>query len=507
MRKKFLWVLLACVMAFSLAAFTACEADMTDEDTVRATGVTLNETSISLAVGEQFQLTATPTPADTTEDIRWSVVTTQTSGTNIATVSPDGLVTAVSAGTATIQVQVGTAKATCEVTVTDNGGGTTDPSVTIELSQTSATLQVDRTVDLTATVTGAEASAVAWSVTEGTSYVSLSAASGATVTVTAVAAGNAVVTAAVGGVSATCEITVEAPDPTSVTIAETAQVDIAGTVSLTAELAPAGATGTVVWSTEDDTVATVSQQGVVTGVSEGKTTITATVGEFSDTCVVSVFPNMISVNGTAYSMSIGTTRTTSTGTDPANTWWSLNEEGEEDPAYNSGNIGRQQLNGNGAVAFYWTKDSNNEYNSDLIFELIGNISSTDTYYDAQVFNGPTTPWGGLGAASSTQLSVTVNGEAYSGDTFPGLDASGAQANNTTFSMYGDYRAVFARSGNYCTLQIAFAQANSSDVYVYTYTFELVSGTPDALTVQFVGNPYGIENTMQYTSVTLNAVNA
>lgn len=123
MRKKFLWVLLACVMAFSLAAFTACEADMTDEDTVRATGVTLNETSISLEVGQEFQLEATPTPADTTEDIRWSVVTTQTSGTNIATVSPDGLVTAVSAGTATIQVQVGTAKATCTVTVTDNGGG------------------------------------------------------------------------------------------------------------------------------------------------------------------------------------------------------------------------------------------------------------------------------------------------------------------------------------------------------------------------------------------------
>lgn len=217
MRKKFLWVLLACVMAFSLAAFTACEADMTDEDTVRATGVTLNETSISLAVGEQFQLEATPTPADTTEDIRWSVVTTQTSGTNVAKVSPDGLVTAVSAGTATIQVQVGTAKATCEVTVTDNGGGTTDPSVTIELSQTSATLQVDRTVDLTATVTGAEASAVAWSVTEGTSYVSLSAASGATVTVTAVAAGNAVVTAAVGGVSATCEITVEAASQSTTT--------------------------------------------------------------------------------------------------------------------------------------------------------------------------------------------------------------------------------------------------------------------------------------------------
>lgn len=519
MRKKFLWVLLACVMAFSLAAFTACEADMTDEDTVRATGVTLNETSISLAVGEQFQLTATPTPENATDPITW-----HTSDKSIAEVTQDGLVTAVSLGTVegattatvTITVQIYTAKATCTVTVTP---AEDLPAESVDLPDT-ASVEKGSTTTLSATVLPqGTTDEVEWTIVSGDENVEIAPSSdGLTCTVEGVAAGSAVIQATAGDFSDTCTVTVTdngggtEPEPPveveSVTVTpETAQVDIAGTVSLTAELAPAGATGTVAWSTSDDTVATVSPQGVVTGVSEGKATITATVGEFSDTCVVSVFPNMISVNGTAYSMSIGTTRTTSTGTDPANTWWSLNEEGEEDPAYNSGNIGRQQLNGNGAVAFYWTKDSNNEYNSDLIFELIGNISSTDTYYDAQVFNGPTTPWGGLGAASSTQLSVTVNGEAYSGDTFPGLDASGAQANNTTFSMYGDYRAVFARSGNYCTLQIAFAQANSSDVYVYTYTFELVSGTPDALTVQFVGNPYGIENTMQYTSVTLNAVNA
>lgn len=509
MRKKFLWVLLACVMAFSLAAFTACEADMTDEDTVRAESVSLNETSLSLSVGQTFQLTATPTPANATDPITW-----RTDDTSIAEVTQEGLVTAKSVGQATITVQIYTAKATCEVTVTP---AQSLPATSVELPDT-ASVEKGSTTTLSATVLPqGTTDEVKWTIVSGDSYVDITS-NGLTCTVEGVAAGSAVIQATAGDFSDTCTVTVTdngggtEPEPPveveSVTVTpETAQVDIAGTVSLTAELAPAGATGTVVWSTEDDTVATVSQQGVVTGVSEGKTTITATVGEFSDTCVVSVFPNTISVNGTAYSMRIGTARTTSTGTDPANTWWSLNEEGQDDPAYNSGNIGSQQLNGNGAVAFYWTKDSNNEYNSDLIFELIGNISSTDTYYDAQVFNGPTTPWGGLGAASSTQLSVTVNGEAYSGDTFPGLDASGAQANNTTFSMYGDYRAVFARSGNYCTLQIAFAQANSSDVYVYTYTFELVSGTPDALTVQFVGNPYGIENTMQYTSVTLNAVNA
>ena len=490
MRKKFLWVLLACVMAFSLAAFTACEADMTDEDTVRATGVTLNETSISLEVGQEFQLEATPTPADTTEDIRWSVVTTQTSGTNVAKVSPDGLVTAVSAGTATIQVQVGTAKATCEVTVTDNGGGTTDPSVTIELSQTSATLQVDRTVDLTATVTGAEASAVAWSVTEGTSYVSLSAASGATVTVTAVAAGNAVVTAAVGGVSATCEITVEAPDPTSVTIAETAQVDIAGTVSLTAELAPAGATGTVVWSTEDDTVAAVSQQGVVTGVSEGKTTITATVNSsISDTCIVSVTPNTVTISGTTYTLSLGTASSVANIDTDSDDWW------------NTATVG-QSATGDFAVVYTWEKtDTESTYNTDIGIDVISGavfnennyVTSATQFYTLQIGMGGNTGWGDPAITGSAYSSaVRVNGDAWTEENFPGTNTNSTSMNgNNSFSFLGNYETVIARVGSQVVLQVTFVQAGTGDVYVYTYT-ALYSTSAD-LAMRVSGNPYYVDN--------------
>ncbi len=491
MRKKFLWVLLACVMAFSLAAFTACEADMTDEDAVRATGVTLNETSISLAVGEQFQLEATPTPENATEDIRWSVVTTQTSGTNVAKVSPDGLVTAVSAGTATIQVQVGTAKATCTVTVTDNGGGTeSEPSVTIELSQTSATLQVDGTVQLTATVTGAEVSAVAWSVTEGSSCVSLSAESGATVTVTAVAAGNAVVTAAVGGVSATCEITVEAPDPTSVTIAETAQVDIAGTVSLTAELAPAGATGTVVWSTEDDTVATVSQQGVVTGVSEGKTTITATVNSsISDTCIVSVTPNTVTISGTTYTLSFGTASSVTNIDTNLTDWWNTATAG-------------QSATGDFAVVYTWEKtDTESTYNTDIGIDVISGavfdennyVTSATQFYTLQIGMGGNTGWGDpVITGSAYSSAVRVNGDAWTEENFPGTNTNSTSMNgNNSFSFLGNYETVIARVGSQVVLQVTFVQAGTGDVYVYTYT-ALYSTSAD-LAMRVSGNPYYVDN--------------
>ena len=68
----------------------------------------------------------------------------------------------------------------------------------------------------------------------------------------------------------------------------TATVTAGETVALTATLSPAGATGTITWSTSDDQVATVNENGVVSGVAEGSATITATCGEFTDTCAVTV---------------------------------------------------------------------------------------------------------------------------------------------------------------------------------------------------------------------------
>lgn len=209
MRKKFLWVLLACVMAFSLAAFTACEADMTDEDTVRATGVTLNETSISLAVGEQFQLTATPTPENATDPITW-----HTSDKSIAEVTQDGLVTAVSLGTVegattatvTITVQIYTAKATCTVTVTP---AEDLPAESVVLPDT-ASVEKGSTTTLSATVLPqGTTDEVEWTIVSGDAYVDITPSSdGLTCTVEGVAAGSAVIRATAGDFSDTCIVTV-----------------------------------------------------------------------------------------------------------------------------------------------------------------------------------------------------------------------------------------------------------------------------------------------------------
>ena len=230
--KKFLWVLMACILALSLAAFAACDAGETDQFTVES--VSLQETA-EIEVGKSVTLTYTVAPEDCADTVTW-----RSSDTSVATVSNGadnaGQVTGVAAGEATITLQVGNLMDTCTVIVTDNGGGTEpEPTVTIQLSQTSATLQVEETVQLTATVSGADASDVAWSVTEGDSYVSLSETTGATVTVTADAAGSAVVTAAVGGVSASCVIRVEeASAPTYAALASYSVQDNAFTDGETA---------------------------------------------------------------------------------------------------------------------------------------------------------------------------------------------------------------------------------------------------------------------------------
>lgn len=68
----------------------------------------------------------------------------------------------------------------------------------------------------------------------------------------------------------------------------TATVTVEETTTLTASVRPAGATATITWSSNDDSVATVDANGVVTGVSAGTAIITATAGDYSDTCTVTV---------------------------------------------------------------------------------------------------------------------------------------------------------------------------------------------------------------------------
>lgn len=99
--------------------------------------------------------------------------------------------------------------------------------------------------------------------------------------VTAVKAGTATITVSVKGqpeIKATCTITVKSSSiaVTKLTLSESsAEVSVGKTLTLSCTIEPTNATNKeLVWSTSDETIATVDAQGVVTGVKAGKVTIT-----------------------------------------------------------------------------------------------------------------------------------------------------------------------------------------------------------------------------------------
>lgn len=116
--------------------------------------------------------------------------------------------------------------------------------------------------------------------------------------------------------TASCEVTVVAAPialekiEISIPIAAIAK---GKTLDLTAKLVPENATveGPVVWSSDKTAVASVDQNGRITGVAEGRTVISATLGSVSANCDIEVYspaaaaisPSCSSISGRALPMS------------------------------------------------------------------------------------------------------------------------------------------------------------------------------------------------------------
>ena len=78
-------------------------------------------------------------------------------------------------------------------------------------------------------------------------------------------------------------------DPTGIRLNKsTASLETGRTLQLNAILEPSGATGSVSWSTNNNTVASVSNSGLVTANVAGNATITATCNGYSASCDVTV---------------------------------------------------------------------------------------------------------------------------------------------------------------------------------------------------------------------------
>lgn len=250
---------------------------------VPLSGLSFDQTSLSIFKGGTASLTLIKTPSDATlkGEPTWS-----STNMNVATVSGDGVITAINSGSATITATVDGYTATCSVNVLEAVTG-------IYLNKTYATVNRGNTLHLYCNVQPAGATIqgqVSWESSDT---------SVATVNdgyVTAVAAGSARITVYLEGFSASCDITVVVP-VTSVSLNKNTLELIKGeSETLTATINPSDATDKIVsWTSSNTNVATVSS-GRIQAVGAGSAIIKAMAGDCMASCQVNVVVPVESVS-------------------------------------------------------------------------------------------------------------------------------------------------------------------------------------------------------------------
>lgn len=282
---------------------TSNEVTVTVIDKFAVTGVKLNESEKSLQVGDSFTLTATVLP----EDARDKTVTWSSDKESVATVK-DGVVTAVSPGTAIIKVTAGAGafSATCSVTVEERIIEITEISYpednqTINLKMgESYTIKVKVAPDNAneiLKVSPAINCPVTWKrdKVQGTPYWN--------VTVTAIyKEGRGSLAIDSKNYSTQCFVSVTKVPVTGISldVSETS-MRVGQTLTLTSRVSPSDASiKDVIWESSDKTVAYVSQSGIVTAKSGGKVTITAKSKDNSSVvakCVILVRSDNVGAGG------------------------------------------------------------------------------------------------------------------------------------------------------------------------------------------------------------------
>lgn len=276
------------------------------KDSLSATNVTIANAPDTLPLGASADLTANYTLAGGAVLTNpQKAVTWTSSDPKVLYVSLGGKVTAVGGGTATVTATVGgVSKTSAPITVT--AAETPQETVSsIKLNKYSLTLYVGEAGEqLTASILPKGSTArVTWA-----SSNTKAAAVSPDGVVTPIAPGVSSITAEAGGrrVSATVTVFAERVRVSGVSFDETEhKIPVRGTAALTATVAPANATvKTLIWTSDDDSIATVSRTGIVTALHVGTTTIRATSvdGNHSAEITVTVTPSaeLGDVNGDGY---------------------------------------------------------------------------------------------------------------------------------------------------------------------------------------------------------------
>ena len=307
---------------------------------IPVTSVTLDKTTLTLEEGQSASLNATVMPADASDkSLTWS-----SSNPAVATVNDAGVVTALTAGTTIVKATANDDSGKygeCTVTVQE-GVPPQVPVTAVTLNKTTLTLLEGASASLIATVTPDNATdkSLTWS-SSNPAVASVNQAG----VVTALTAGTTTVKATANDASgkyAECVVTVkeEVIPVTSVTLDKTTlTLEEEQTATLVATVAPDNATDpSLTWSSSNPAIASVNDEGVVTALTAGTTTIRATAnddsGKYAE-CAVTVTPKPVPVTSVTLnkhemtlvegqSESLIATVLPDDATDPSLTWSSSN---------------------------------------------------------------------------------------------------------------------------------------------------------------------------------------
>lgn len=246
---------------------------------IEAQSIKLNPESLDITLGDSIQIEALIQPENTTnKTIVW-----QSSNREIVTISDKGMVKAVGLGKTSIIAKTGTLSSSCEVNV--------NPVKVekIQLNTQSLKIIIGSNATLTATILPENATnkTITWSSeNENIATVSIDG------VVTGVGVGKTKITASSGDVKATCDVIIDPIKVTGISLSNTnISIEVAEIIGLEAIVLPENATNkAVAWKSQDNSIATVDQNGVVTGIKAGNTIITAVTedGNFSATCKIEV---------------------------------------------------------------------------------------------------------------------------------------------------------------------------------------------------------------------------
>ncbi|MEO7362335.1 MAG: Ig-like domain-containing protein, partial [Gemmatimonadaceae bacterium] len=259
----------------SAAILHGCGGDDTTPSgppTVAAVSVVVP--SATIIAGNTQRLTAIVTAAGgavlTDRAVTWT-----STNLNVATVSTDGILTAVTAGSTLVSAASGGQSGSATITVVPI------PVATVTLSSSAANVLVGTTLTLVATLQDAAGATLTGRTIAWTTSNSAVATVDVNGVIAGVAAGDANITATSESKSATATIVVSPPLVATVTVTLTSNAALAGSTILASavlrDVAGAIVLGRpVAWTTSDVRVATVSTSGLVTAVAPGAVTVIAT---------------------------------------------------------------------------------------------------------------------------------------------------------------------------------------------------------------------------------------